>query len=78
MHKTSQQEKDEVLRWIDKYVQNSPILTIRQYKRLACWLAGMTHQQIADEEGVSHQAVAQSVKRDVKKKLEFAKTYDKR
>ena len=51
-------------------------LTIEQYMRLNMWLEGSTYKQIAADSGVTVQAVAHSVRRDLKKVLAFANDKD--
>lgn len=66
-------EKQEVQRWVDKYVRDNQPLTLQQYKRIAGWLAGLTYREIAKAEGKSHQAVGASIKRDALRILAWAK-----
>ncbi len=75
---TSNQEKQLVNKWLQRYARANQSLTVIRYVRIMRWLYGETYQQIAEKDGVTAQAVAHSVKRDVKKILEFAKENDKR
>lgn len=70
---------DKVLlqRYLDKYIHAGLPLTLGQYKRLASFLAGLTYEQIAQDEGVTQQAVGQSVRRDLKRIKQFAINNDK-
>lgn len=78
MVKTTQNEKRYAEQWVHRYV-NSPSVafSILQYSRLMVWLNGDTFDMIARDEGVTTQAVARSVKRDLQAVLAFAKANDK-
>lgn len=73
MHNTNRAEKIIVQTWIDRWVRDTPKLTVQRYQRVAGWMGGLTYKEIGDMEGVSFQAVARSVKRDVKLIIEYAR-----
>lgn len=58
--------------WLNRYVQAGHKMSIQRYQRLMCWLLGDTYAQIADAEGTTAQAVAHSVRRDLKRVQAFA------
>ena len=72
MPKGTQAQKRLIQANIDDFVRDQQPLTVQQYKRLASWLAGMTMAEIAEEEGVTQQAVGASIKRDSQRILNWA------
>lgn len=73
MKYTTKAEKELVAATVNKYIHSGYSLTIQRYTRVVSWSNGMTLQDIATEEGVTHQAVGQTVREDFKKILDFAK-----
>lgn len=77
MQYTTKAEKAIAEQWVHRYVNSKHQLSIRQYTRLMCWLGGDTFKEIAAADGVTEQAIANSVRRDLKKVQKFAKENDK-
>lgn len=71
-------EKQAMLELVNKYVQTEgSVLTVQRYQRVISWLNGMSFAEIGQEEGVSAQAISQSVKRDLVLAKAFAESNDK-
>lgn len=73
---TTKKEKDQLAQNVHKYIQAGNSLSILRYTRLMSWLGGMTFAEIAEEQGLTAQAVANSVRRDAKLIKKFATEND--
>lgn len=71
---TSQADKELVAEHLVGWAREHHTLTVKRYFRLGKWLNGDTFEVIAREEGVTKQAVGQTVRRDFKEILAFAKS----
>lgn len=69
----SKHDKELARAYINDFVNTNHKMSILRYKRLVSWLEGMTYSDIGDEEHVSGQAVAQSIKGTVESVIAFAK-----
>lgn len=76
MKYTKRQKQILVQQWIDRYIKSQRKMTLVQYRRVAGWMGGLTYAEIAGLENVSPQAVAASVKRDVKAIIKFSEEYE--
>lgn len=74
MHYTTKEDKILVQNTIHRFVQTGDKLSVKRYQRLIMWLEGNTFAAIAKVEGVSQQAIANSVRRDFARVKRFAKS----
>lgn len=61
MKHPTEQDKTLVKEYLSKYLSADKTVSLVQYERLSQWLNGYTLQEIAQSEGVTHQAVQLSV-----------------
>lgn len=73
---TTRAEKLLAQAWVHRYINADHKLSIRTYTRLMSWLGGLTFAEIAAEESVTPQAIAQTVTKTVREILQFAKDND--
>jgi DNA-binding CsgD family transcriptional regulator len=77
MNYTTKKEKREIMDRLHALVNDGHSLTIKRYQRLVLWLEGNTFAEIAKVEGVTAQAVSQSVRRDFLRVQTFVKDNNK-
>lgn len=70
---TSKEERDLIRAALQRYIRDTSSLTLLQYSRLMLWLNGDSVAAIAEDEGVSAQAVGASVKKTAIDILAWAK-----
>lgn len=65
----SREERERASGYLNRWINSSEAgnVTAQQYRRLASWLNGKTFQQIANEEGVTAQAISQSIRHNYKR-----------
>lgn len=70
MSRATKEEKEKVLAYLQ--AGEPLVINIKRYVRLDGWLKGMSLRKLAGKEGVSYQAVGETVRADFKRILELA------